>query len=233
MELTKRKLLQAGILEEFWDKDFNNFYGHEEKRNELQPKVIQWNTAYPDIPINLNFNQGQRILEEVMEYAQNLKNARKHGISLFLFGPNGSGKTLLAVSVLKEALRQGFSAQMSSLGGIIEATTAGWYNSTKKEVFESKIKNVDFLLIDDIGKEYKAKGNNLVEVAFDNLIRYRSFRNKPIIFTSNTKLQELNTTYGQSVSSLLIGKCIAIRVAGDDYRKVIQAKELRKLLKNG
>jgi len=233
MELSKKTMLRAGILEEFHDKDFDTFYGHPEKEKKLQSGIHKWNTANPDHPIRLDFMEGRRILDEVMVYVDNIERAKKSGISLYLWGPNGSGKTLLAVSVLKAILRKGYSGQMTSLGGIIETYTDGWYNPNKKEIFNERIRNVDFLLIDDIGKEYKAKGSDIVEVAFDNLIRYRSFRNKPFILTSNIDINNLSTTYGKSLASLLFGKCVSILVKGVDYRRVIQARNIRNILRHG
>lgn len=227
-------LLRCGILEEYWDKSFEDFYGHPKMREQLEPKVISWNEKYGDKhPINLDFDYGKKVYDEVVEYANNLSNARKNGISLFLWGNFGTGKTLLAVCVLKEAIKQGFTAQMTSLGGIIEVYAEGWSNPSQKENFNRRVKNVDFLLIDDVGKEYRAKNNDLVEVAFDNLIRYRVFRRKPCILTTNTDISKVQTVYGQSLASLLYGKCINVEVKGGDYRKLIQAKDTRRLLKEG
>ena len=57
----------------------------------------------------------------------------KEGIGIFFHGSNGTGKTFLGVEVLKEALRQGYTAQFASLGRIIQALTDGWYD-TQKEI---------------------------------------------------------------------------------------------------
>ena len=231
MELSKTIMLRCGILEEYWDKDFSDFYGHPKKRAEMEPMVVRWNANHPDLRIDLDFDKGKEILDDVLFYAENLFNARKHGISLFLWGPNGSGKTLLGACVLKKAISLGFSAQMTSLGGIIECYTDGWTNPERREVFNDRIKNVDFLLIDDVGKEYRTKKSDLIEVAFDNLIRYRSFRHKPFILTTNTDLTRLQSTYGKSLASLLLGKCHNIHVDGIDYRILIQAKDVKNLLR--
>ncbi len=226
----KKVLLKNGILEAYHDLDMEDFYGHPKRKVILEPKIKKWNKQNPEDKINLDFTQGEQIYKEVKLYIDNLSKALKHGISLILWGPNGSGKTLLGTSILKVGIRQGYSVQMTSLGGIIEAYTEGWYNPDKKEIFNRKIKDVDFLLIDDVGKEYKAKNNELVEVAFDNLVRYRSFRHKPFILTTNTSINKLQTVYGKSLYSLLAGKGIDIEVVGKDYRKLIQKKGLKQLL---
>jgi len=187
--LTEKKMLDAGILEEFWPLSLDSYSGSAEVKS------------------------------TIVEYIVCMKNARKLGISLFLFGMNGTGKTLLGVEVLKEALRKSYSAQFTSLGGIIQALTAGWYSDEKRRLFETRIRNVDFLMIDDVGKELRVNKSGLTEVVFDQLIRYRSFRNKPMILSSNSDINAIGNVYGMSLVSLLYGKFIPLKVVGEDYRK--------------
>lgn len=201
-KLTEKKMLSAGILEEFWNLDIDQFKG-----NEAVTKVVH-------------------------EYLDNLDNARKHGISIFFYGTNGTGKTFLGVEVLKEALRKGYSAQFTSLGGVIQALTDGWYDAEKRRRYEERIRDVDFLMIDDVGKEMRVSKNGLTEMVFDNLIRYRSFRNKPMILTTNSDIESVENVYGKSIVSLLHGKFIPIRVVGEDYRKTVLAKTVLERLRS-
>jgi DNA replication protein DnaC len=201
-KLTEKKMLSAGILEEFWNLDIDQFKG-----NEAVTKVVH-------------------------EYLDNLDNARKQGISIFFYGTNGTGKTFLGVEVLKEALRKGYSAQFTSLGGVIQALTDGWYDAEKRRRYEERIRDVDFLMIDDVGKEMRVSKNGLTEMVFDNLIRYRSFRNKPMILTTNSDIESVENVYGKSIVSLLYGKFIPIRVVGEDYRKTVLAKTVIERLKS-
>lgn len=201
-KLTEKKMLSAGILEEFWNLDIDQFKG-----NEAVTKVVH-------------------------EYLDNLDNARKRGISIFFYGTNGTGKTFLGVEVLKEALRKGYSAQFTSLGGVIQALTDGWYDAEKRRRYEERIRDVDFLMIDDVGKEMRVSKNGLTEMVFDNLIRYRSFRNKPMILTTNSDIESVENVYGKSIVSLLHGKFIPIRVVGEDYRKTVLAKTVLERLRS-
>lgn len=189
IQLTPDRMLKSGILEEFWDLDIKDYRG--------KPEVVN-------------------VLKDYME---NLNNARTKGISLFLYGSNGTGKTFLGVEMLKEAIRQGYSAQFASLGGIIQALTDGWYDSNKKLLYEKKIRDVDFLMIDDVGKEMRVSKSGLTEVVFDNLIRYRTFRNKPMILTTNSDIESVENAYGKSIVSLLYGKFLPVKIVGQDYRK--------------
>jgi len=203
VDLTPKKLLASGILEEYHSLQLKDYKGN--------PKVKA----------------------EVFQYMEHLANAKKNGISLFLHGVNGVGKTMLGVEVLKEALRQGYSAQMVSLSGIIQMYSDGWYSAEKREAYDERIRNVDFLMIDDVGKEYRSSKSGLTEVAFDNLIRYRTLRNKPMIITTNSSIEAIENVYGKSLVSLLYGKFIPIKVLGDDFRKTTLSATVKKRLLEG
>lgn len=232
LTLTPKIQLKCGILEEYHDKDFADYFGYHKKWQELVPLINEWNQSNPQDPVNLDFESAKEILKQVAEYAGALANAKRKGISIILAGSNGTGKTLLAQAVLKRAIRLGFTAQYASLGGIIQMYTDGWNDPHKRVLFDERVRNVDFLLIDDVGKEYKAKGSDLTEVMFDNLIRYRVGRRKPFILTTNTSASDMGNRYGNSLMSLLAGKCVAIKMVGADYRKAIQNKNLWEELKS-
>lgn len=65
------KQLRHGILEDYHNVDFDGF-----------PLVDKEGKPVPE---------RQRVYNEVMEYALHLDNARKEGISLWLYGSNGVG----------------------------------------------------------------------------------------------------------------------------------------------
>lgn len=195
-------MLKCGILEEFWPLEMEDFCGSSEVRALVE------------------------------DYAGNLGNARKNGISVFLHGTNGTGKTMLGVCILKKALRSGYTVQCASLGGIIQAFTEGWYDDDKRRRYEETVRDVDFLMIDDVGKEYRNRVG-LTEVVFDNLIRYRTFRKKPMVLTTNSTIEAIESSYGKSLVSLLMGRFIPIAVVGPDYRKEVLSQTVRHRLIEG
>lgn len=92
VELTPKLMLQCGILEEYHDKDFSDYYGHPKKWKEIEPLIAEWNKAHSNNPIKLDFASANLLLQQIAEYTKNLTNARKKGISLLLAGSNGTGK---------------------------------------------------------------------------------------------------------------------------------------------
>jgi len=102
--------------------------------------------------------------------------------------------------------------------------TNSWYDTKAKKDFERQIEQVDFLLVDDIGKAYHSQGG-LAESTFENCLRYRS---NPTLISSNKNVEEVRRmyegTWGESIASLIYGKSIQIVVQGRDYRKDMSSK---------
>ena len=150
---------------------------------------------------------------------------------MFFWGKNGRGKTLLAVQVLRSAIKNKLSAYFASYSEIVSMFTNTWKSESSKKKFERNIQDSDFLLIDDLGKEYKSN-NNLAESILDKVIRYRKH---PVIVTSNSNVEELRkfygNTWGESLSSLLYGKTIHLHVSGRDYREDMSS-QLKDSVKN-
>jgi len=191
---------RTNIPYEYWFKDLSDFNGKEEYKKELE------------------------------DYVGNLDKYYKHSIGLFLWGKNGTGKTLLAIGALKEALKKKHSCFFASYSEIVKLFTSGWKSDVAKSNFEMNIENSDFLVIDDLGKEYKTN-NNLTESVLDGVIRYRK---GPTIITSNKNVEELKETYsstfGESLASLIYGKTINLQIMGTDFRKDISSR-LREIVK--
>ena len=64
----------------------------------------------------------------------------------------------------------------------------------------------DFLLIDDVGKEYRTS-SNFAENEFDYLLRHRYDRGLPTLMTSNVPLDQWVETYGEAMHSF-VHECV-------------------------
>lgn len=199
MELRPKGILriqleQAGIGQDYWEVDFKNFQGPE---NALKA--------------------GHR-------YLQKLDEMKAKGVGLLLVGPNGPGKTTIAMIVMKYLVRARWTVYTTSLGEIIERIQTSWKQQGEAGVeggeFLESCRRADFLLIDDVGKEHRGQ-SGFVQTVFDNLIRYRVQHRLPTFLTSNLTKSELERTYGESVLSLLEGKLIPVSVTGEDYRRTV------------
>jgi len=200
-----------GILEKYYPADFRTF-------------PIRDNSG---VIIPKRFETAQTLVD----YAARIRTHRKEGTGIFLYGMNGVGKTHLAVSVQKAAIRQGFRTQFANLAGIINLYAGAWYDSGKADLYDKRVKNSDFLVVDDVGKGFQSERSELAPSVFDELIRYRTNRLLPTIFTTNASLTMLSQTYGVSVASLIEGNTIKLyfedQSSFPDWRKIQEARRIR------
>lgn len=199
--LPKTKLIEANIGQDYWEVDFTNFKG---------PKGAK------DVSI---------------KYLKNLAEMKEKGIGLLYVGPNGPGKTTLAMIMMKYLARANWSVYTTSLGEIVEQIQRSWKSETGEDGSSPIVRSrtADFLFIDDVGKEHRG-GTGFVQTIFDNLIRQRVQHRNPTFLTTNFTKSELQGTYGESVMSLLEGKLIPVTVDGEDYRRTELKKVARKAL---
>lgn len=173
----------------------------------------------------------------IKQYLENVDNARIQGIGLHLFGSWGLGKTALVGYILKEIAKKKnpltdskYSVYLTTFSEMITMYTSGWYDTIKRESFTKKIKLTDFLVIDDLGKEFASK-SNLNIAALDEVLRFRMSDNRPTIITTNRSLQEIENDYGEGILSLIVGDCIPCKIEGVDFR-LLKKQQLMDLLVN-
>lgn len=177
------------------------------------------------------YDNDKETLAKVQNYLKNLKEFKKEGIGMFLWGSNGVGKSHLMNCVFKELiLKHRQRARIIHFTDLITTFTSGWYEREGRTMLR-EIKNADFLGIEEINKEYrnKSKENDLPRTVLDSVLRYRVQMNKPTWFTSNTKASEIALDYSVDIASMLKESAIILNVVGDDYRDKIRDKIKRKL----
>lgn len=151
------------------------------------------------------------------KYCSHLPRMREKGLGLFLQGPHGTGKTLVAALIAKAAIAASYQVAFTSLNGIVTMFAASWRSDIAKQSFEERIRESDFLVVDDLGKEWR-NTSRLSEVIFDQIIRYRVMRQRPTILTTNESTQVIRGSYGDAVASLLKAGCIRVETGVLDYR---------------
>lgn len=153
------------------------------------------------------------------KYLKDLENMKEEGYGILFGGPPGPGKTTIAVIILKYLLRAGWTVWMTSLGEIVESIQTSWDKNEHSDFLE-KCREVDFLLIDDVGKEHKGPSGFSATV-FDNLIRHRVQHRMPIFLTTNLDRRTIRSRYGESLLSLIEGKCYITVIDDDDVRQTV------------
>lgn len=170
-------------------------------------------------------------LRQARKYYDNLKKMREVGINLLLKGKVGTGKTGISYLILKK-LKKIRKEQIvfwdfasTNVEEMVEIYTQGWYNDDEKRLFREKVKEVDFLIIDDLVKEFKGK-SNLVQTVVGSVIRYRNQWGLPTIITTNATNKILKDTYGEAFLSMLLDNTLEVTFVGNDFRKNLTKKEM-------
>lgn len=151
--------------------------------------------------IKLSEYTGPRLWKKrVNNYINNLAQMRKTGMSFLFYGTNNTGKTTLAMILAKAYLINGYSVTVTSLREMTDTYCSSWTDRSAIIDIDRRIKNCDFLVIDDLNKEFQ---NRMTTAVLDEVLRHRSNRLLPFAITTNLAKEQLLEIYGPSFVALL------------------------------
>ena len=129
----------------------------------------------------------------VREYAEKLPSHLAAGEGLVLRGPVGTLKTTLAVAVLQYCLQLGERALFLTMPSLIDSIFSAKAVSPEDWLrFESRLRQVPLLVLDDLGAEW---GSSYVTSKIDAIFSERYNRKKSTIVTTNLAGQALRSRY--------------------------------------
>jgi DNA replication protein DnaC len=167
---------------------------------------------------------------EILDYLKNAKHIIDAGLGLVLYGPEGTGKTLLAVLLLKSLIARGHNGYFTTYSDMIQRFHEGRFDREEREWFLRRVNHASVLVIDDIGREQvrrtleRTEGRTVdslqatAEFLFEDVIRHRVAMVSPTFVTSNLALGDLAAKYGSNVMSLLEEQAIPVELSGPDWR---------------
>jgi len=156
---------------------------------------------------NITLNKKESILGIYHKYVAKLDEAREKGLGFLFTGPNGSGKTFIGCRILIEALSKNHSSHYIFFYDFIEMLKE--FDDSFVYAVIDEMADVDFLFIDEIGKEYKT--SQFVLTNLEKLLKERRSKNKPTFFATNLDIDGLRDTYGPSFMSLVEGRNLVIK----------------------
>ncbi len=165
---------------------------------------------------------------QVAEYISQVERYSRAGLGLVLYGPRGTGKTLLSNLVLKEIISKGHDCYATTFPQMIDSFAEGWTSPEQKRWFNQRLRDARMLLIDDLGREHKGReraNSSVGETMLENVLRHRVASSLPTIVTSNQTPEELTVAYGGHTESLLSECSIQVLVPGADSRESIRSRE--------
>lgn len=182
-----------------------------------------------------DFSNDAEALMQVKKYLKKSREVAKEGIGIYLWGSNGTGKSHLMNCSFKELIEKGHKVRIYSMDEIVDKFTSSWYSDGDKKELDNVLRNIDFLGIDEFGKNVDKDGNpiylpELVKRVMESVIRFRVQMNRPIWFASNTDPKYVKDVFSEDIASLLREAVVPVCVRGEDFRKEIQRKNKRKFL---
>jgi len=153
--------------------------------------------------------------------------------SLFIHGKAGVGKTVLACSLAKLYIKQGYDVKFISYPSFIMelqgmfrqdkdvyryAKEVAWHPEYLDAIAQWNGDPIrkGILIIDDLGA---TKISEFVQQITYYIINEREMKMLPTIITSNFNLNEINTIIDPRVSSRITGMCEIKKLDGADRRK--------------
>lgn len=164
-------------------------------------------------------------VEEVKVFVENYINHLDENIEenrgIFFCGSNGVGKSMLSCIILKEAYRRRYSCRRVTFSQYINYYTEAWNvrDKNEKDTLESdfyeQYKGVEFLVLEEIGKEIDSK---IAKPILEDLLRYREEHGLVTVICCNIPMKVVEETYGPSVASLCKGHMTPVTIVGKDMR---------------
>ena len=160
-------------------------------------------------------------------YVAKRKEIIANNLGLAFIGGNGGGKTFWASCIANAMIEAGATVYMTTLTKLIQEMNANY--GENREAIERKVKNVDFLILDDYGAERGTEFS--LEQAFE-VIDTRYNAGKPLIITANLTEDTLknppNMSYGRSYSRI-IEMCPGVVRVESKRREQIASKKRQEL----
>ena len=161
---------------------------------------------------NFDADRDRNAYEKCLAYSEQYKDAERN--CLLLVGGYGSGKTHLVGAIANKLMDKGVPVLFDTFSGHLNKLKAEFNGG--KSVYLEQMKNVDMLILDDIGKEKITEWSQ--SIMFD-VINYRYEHLLPIVMTSNLKSDSLKEYLGGAVWSRLCEMCLGVFTSGKDYRQ--------------
>jgi len=165
---------------------------------------------------------------DISDYIANLTSNIEQGIGLTFYGPPGTGKTTMAVRIVIEAYRKGF--------------TTGYLKATSKDRLNHTYLNSQLLIIEDLHRAVKAYANGKFNQNDQNeiyeLVEHRRNNFLTTIYISNfgrTKFDKDGNIVAMGIDMYLgadvydritdRNRQIVIKFEGKSYRQIKDIKE--------
>lgn len=202
--LQLRELMVAGISEGA-SRELMHQLMWEREAIELDPVKFK-NSDPEDIQA---YCRGIMLLEDhIFRYIRGMHKVMAHGYSYLFIGNNSTGKTFIALKILRRFLMHGFSGHYVKFRKLMKLINNNMIDRgaerSKGRLLHDTIVNVDLLVVDELGKETGSKEHIAGEI--EEVLKDRDAAIKPTIVISNHDYEDLYNDYTVHVVSAFMRK---------------------------
>jgi DNA replication protein DnaC len=213
-----------------------------ECRKKFQNGIVLLSGGFPLDLIRL---ESPIIDNDVLDFfVKNPDKVAEDGLSLYIHGGLGVGKTFTSVYLSREFTdafgvegKCGYNYNLT-----VQFMEASQFVLNERTLQGNDLRNFhnsfnsSFFVLDDWSNEYKSQSNPaFVDRLYERFLRYRISNCLPTIITTNVPPQEVQGLYDEKIASLLgikikksgydmAGRFVEVRVDGPDYRKMATDK---------
>ena len=168
--------------------------------------------------------EDRQAYNNAFKYGVHVREHITNGRGLIMIGPVGTGKTSLAISILRKAIEQGYNGYLISMTSLFDTLlTLSKGPSEHYLKFENRIRNSPLLVLDDFGAEYASEW---VQQKVASIIADRVERSKSTIITSNLSVEQIKKAYDSRVYDRLKGTSFLISFKGKSQRQPLDINEI-------
>ena len=183
-----------GIVLEMLKSNFPRRYLRITDQEFFERRVVEINIRNNDKvgkPFDFSVRTMMPFLKEKLRMVHN-------SVSLLLTGNNESGKTYAALYMLADFIKYGYSGHYIRFRQYMNLVNSA-YTSPEDKLYLRQIKDVKFLVIDELGKEVGKIDHAICEL--EDLIKYRHDCLSCTVLITNLDFSDLIESYGQHIRS--------------------------------
>lgn len=136
------------------------------------------------------------------------------GEGLYLYGPNGTGKSHIAAAILNAAVARGVAARYGSAPALLRLLRQGFRDGSADDRLEA-LAGVPLLALDDLGTE---SPSDWADASLFDLLKARDAGGRATIVTANIPIAELRDP---RIASLIQGNSLLVPLITSDYRALL------------
>ncbi|MBI5328341.1 MAG: ATP-binding protein [Deltaproteobacteria bacterium] len=160
--------------------------------------------------------QQKETLQIVKDFATNFNEAMEIGKWLLFAGNVGTGKGHLAISILREVIKQKHTARYEKVRPLLRRIKDSWSKGVKESESDiiNKLVGVDLLVLDEIGVQFGTKTEQ--DVLYE-ILDGRHEEQKPVVATTNLSYEEMQDILGVRIMDRFLDKTSDSRVVVFDW----------------